>query len=75
VEDAQQAIDAACKQHEHERWELAARDRELARERRAMKARKASELRRMKERLDAVSKEYEKRLAAWQRALGQLSGA
>ncbi len=69
VKDAQQAVDTTRKQHEQEQRDLAARERELASERRVMEARQASELRQLEGQLSAARKEYEKRFEAWRRAI------
>jgi hypothetical protein len=73
LEEAQQVLDEARKQHEQEQRDLAVRERELAKERRAVETRQAGEMRRLQKRLDTVRQDYGARLAAWQQALGNQS--
>ena len=71
VEEAQQALEAAREHHEAEQRDLAARERELANERRAMEARQSKELRRLQDQLEAARHDYEVRLQAWQDEIGE----
>ena len=71
VDEAQAALDAAGEQQQIEQRDLAARERELASERKAMEKRQATELRRLESRLAAAQEDHATQLAAWQKAVGK----
>jgi len=71
VADAERALEAARKQHAQEQRDLEARERELATERRTMVARQARAEHLLKTKLKAVRKDYDARLAAWQKAVDE----
>jgi hypothetical protein len=66
--EAQQALKMARKQHEQEQRELAARERELTRDRKDLEDRQARELRRLQDQLDAASRDFEGRVEHWRKA-------
>jgi hypothetical protein len=75
VEVARQALDAAVERHDAEQRDLAARERELATERKGMEARQAKDLRLLERELEAARLDYEARLEAWQEARDKARGA
>ena len=71
VRAARRALDGKREQHEVEQRNLAARERELASERRAMESRQSDELRRLFDRLEAAQRTYDDQLRAWERATSE----
>ena len=69
VDEAHSLLDKALTQHEREQEELAAGERELSKEHRAVETRHAKELRLLNDRLDAERQDYEARLGAWHKAM------
>jgi type IV secretory pathway VirB10-like protein len=69
VEKARGELQEAREQHAREEQDLAARERDLARERKAMEQRHAKELGVKEKELVAAQERYDERLAAWKKAV------
>lgn len=74
VDEAQAALDAAGEQHAAEERDLAARERELAKERRATETRQAREQQLLERKLKEAQQDYEARLEAWRKAVSSAAG-
>jgi len=74
VADAERALEAAREQHAEEQRDLAARERELEKDRHAMEARHARDERLLHSTLEAARKEYQTQLQAWHEAVAHDHG-
>jgi type IV secretory pathway VirB10-like protein len=69
VAEAERALETALEHHAEQQRDLAARESELARERRAMEAQQEGEERRLESKLKEARKDHEAQLKAWRKAV------